>query len=86
MLLSFRPSLSTQRNILSFLQARKMSSRSYREAVDALNSLQTNAATLDALRASGGRSSSLAIPEMIEYLQRIGYNASHTPLNPCTSI
>ena len=53
-----------------------MSTRSYRDAVDALNSLQTNAAALEALRASGGRSSELAIPEMIEYLQRTGYSVS----------
>ncbi|KAJ7590821.1 Mur ligase [Mycena floridula] len=50
-----------------------MASRSYKDAVDHLNSLQTNAATLDAVRASGGRSSSFAIPEMLEYLAGIGY-------------
>ena len=53
-----------------------MSARSYSEAVDALNSLQSNAATLEALRASGGRSSDFAIPEMLEYLHRIGYSVS----------
>ncbi|KAH9943381.1 FolC bifunctional protein [Epithele typhae] len=51
-----------------------MTSRSYRDAVDCLNSLQSNAATLEAVRASGGRLSEFAIPEMIEYLQRIGHN------------
>ncbi|KII94848.1 hypothetical protein PLICRDRAFT_99170 [Plicaturopsis crispa FD-325 SS-3] len=50
-----------------------MSTRSYKDAVEHLNSLQSNAATLEALRASGGRSSDLAHPEMIEYLGRIGY-------------
>ncbi|KAF8663430.1 hypothetical protein AX16_001000 [Volvariella volvacea WC 439] len=50
-----------------------MSSRTYADAVDCLNSLQSNAATLEAVRASGGRSSAFAIPEMLEYLERIGY-------------
>ena len=53
-----------------------MSTRTYRDAVDHLNSLQSNAATLEAVRASGGRLSEFAIPEMIEYLNRIGYSAS----------
>ena len=53
-----------------------MASRTYRDAVDSLNSLQSNAATLEAVRASGGRLSEFAIPEMVEYLQRIGYSAS----------
>ena len=53
-----------------------MSTRSYSEAVDALNSLQSNAATLEALRASGGRASDFAIPEMLEYLHRIGHSVS----------
>ncbi|KAJ7929925.1 FolC bifunctional protein [Mycena leptocephala] len=50
-----------------------MSTRTYRDAVDSLNSLQTNAAALEQVRASGGRSSAFAIPEMIEYLGVIGY-------------
>ncbi|EKM59334.1 uncharacterized protein PHACADRAFT_181339 [Phanerochaete carnosa HHB-10118-sp] len=49
------------------------STRSYADAVDHLNSLQSNAATLDAVRASGGRLTQFAIPEMLEYLGRIGY-------------
>lgn len=51
-----------------------MSTRSYSDAVEHLNSLQTNAATLEAVRASGGRISDAAIPEMLEYLGRIGYS------------
>ena len=58
------------------LSFKPMSTRSYSEAVDALNSLQSNAATLEALRASGGRMSDFAIPEMLEYLHRIGYSVS----------
>jgi folylpolyglutamate synthase len=50
-----------------------MSGRSYKDAIDLLNTLQSNAATLDAIKASGGRTHGLAIPEMIEYLERIGY-------------
>jgi folylpolyglutamate synthase len=50
-----------------------MSNRSYRDAIDLLNTLQSNAATLDAIKASGGRTKDLAIPEMVEYLERIGY-------------
>ncbi|KAI0352891.1 FolC bifunctional protein [Trametes cingulata] len=53
-----------------------MATRTYREAVDHLNSLQSNAATLEAVRASGGRLSQFAIPEMVEYLSRIGYSTS----------
>ncbi|KAF8914042.1 Mur ligase [Gymnopilus junonius] len=52
-----------------------MSSKAYQDAVEHLNSLQSNAATLDAVRASGGRSSEFAIPEMLEYLERIGYTS-----------
>ncbi|KAF7292353.1 Folylpolyglutamate synthase [Mycena chlorophos] len=52
-----------------------MTSRSYRDAIDTLNSLQSNAAALDLVRATGGRSSAFAIPEMIEYLGIIGYKA-----------
>ncbi|KAF9057696.1 FolC bifunctional protein [Panaeolus papilionaceus] len=50
-----------------------MSTKSYQDAVEHLNSLQSNAATLEAVRASGGRLSQFAIPEMLEYLERIGY-------------
>lgn len=50
-----------------------MSTRTYQDAVSSLNTLQSNAATLDAVRASGGRLSNFAIPEMVEYLERIGY-------------
>jgi len=53
-----------------------MSTRTYQDAVEHLNSLQSNAATLEAVRASGGRSSEFAIPEMIEYLKRVGYAVS----------
>lgn len=57
-------------------EMKSMSTLSYRDAVDCLNSLQSNAATLEAVRASGGRLSQFAIPEMLEYLQRIGYQVN----------
>lgn len=50
-----------------------MSTRTYRDAIEHLNSLQSNAATIEASRASGGRLAQFAIPETKEYLQRIGY-------------
>ncbi|KAG6903495.1 hypothetical protein C0995_005518 [Termitomyces sp. Mi166 len=51
-----------------------MSMRSYKDAVEHLNSLQSNAAALEVARASGSnRLSEFAIPEMLEYLGRIGY-------------
>ena len=56
--------------------SKEMSTRSYQDAVDHLNSLQSNAAALEAARASGGRSSDFAIPEMLEFLERIGYTVS----------
>jgi hypothetical protein len=52
---------------------RAMSNRSYKDAIVLLNTLQSNAATLNAIKASGGLANDLAIPEMIEYLERIGY-------------
>ena len=71
-----------QRKLSGYLQqtrtrnlCKEMSARSYQDAVDHLNSLQSNAETLNAIRASGGRNE-YAIPEMIEFLERIGYIVS----------
>lgn len=50
-----------------------MSIRTYKEAIEHLNSLQSNAATIEASRASGGRMVQYANHETKEYLQRIGY-------------
>ncbi|KAK9461472.1 Mur ligase [Lipomyces oligophaga] len=48
--------------------------RNYEDAINALNSLQTNFATLENIRAQGTRkASALALPEMIEWTRRIGY-------------
>lgn len=44
------------------------------EAIVKLNTLQSNAATLEAMRASGaGPKADYAILEMVEYIKRIGY-------------
>lgn len=51
-------------------------SRSYKDAIDCLNSCQSNAATIDAIRKSGGKANQFAIPEMLTYLSRIGYSPS----------
>lgn len=53
------------------LPGRKMSTRTYNDAIECLNSLQSNKATLDAVKATGGRLNDLAIPEMAEYWERI---------------
>jgi hypothetical protein len=66
---------------ISVVHRRKMSNRSYKDAIDLLNTLQSNAATLGAIKASGGRTNHLAIPEMIEYLERIGYKVRFLSIN-----
>ncbi|TNY17987.1 FolC bifunctional protein [Rhodotorula diobovata] len=48
-------------------------SRTYAEAVDALNSLQSNAATIEATRKSGGKSGHVQLAEQLEYMRRVGY-------------
>ena len=47
--------------------------RTYAAAIDALNSLQSNAATIEAIRKSGKTVNELNEPEMTEYLARIGH-------------
>jgi hypothetical protein len=56
------------------LGVRNMSSRSYKDAIEHLNTLQSNAAALEAARISGGKHTALAIPEMLENLRKIGYS------------
>lgn len=48
------------------------STRTYIDAVNALNNLQTNFAAIQAIRNSGQRSNELAIPQMIEWARRAG--------------
>lgn len=45
----------------------------YSEAITALNTLQSNASVIEAIRRSGGKLNDFAIPEMVEYLERIGW-------------
>ena len=71
------PPRARSRRFITLLM-RPMSTLSYQDAVECLNSLQSNAATLEAVRASGGRSSEFAIPEMLEYLKRIGYQVNRS--------
>jgi len=52
---------------------------SYAEAITALNTLQSNASVIEAIRRSGGKLNDFAIPEMVEYLQRIGWKVSLIP-------
>lgn len=52
------------------------SSRSYNDAVAALNSLQSNYANIMAIRASGDRKNMMNIWEMQEWSRRIGYSTS----------
>ncbi len=50
-----------------------MAWRSYADAVMALNTLQSNFAIVDAIRKSGKKMNEQAIPEMIEWARKIGY-------------
>ncbi|KAI6034383.1 Mur ligase [Pisolithus microcarpus] len=56
-----------------FLRCKTMCTRNYQDAIERLNSLQTNAAALEAARAVGPRLNPNAISEMIEFLERIEY-------------
>lgn len=47
--------------------------RTYKDAIQALNTLQSNFATIDAVRKSGINRNSMLMPEMIEWVRRIGY-------------
>ncbi|KIM25926.1 hypothetical protein M408DRAFT_330918 [Serendipita vermifera MAFF 305830] len=51
-----------------------MSTRNFEDAIEKLNSLQSNFAAIEASRASGGRMVNFAKHETIEYLGRIGYS------------
>lgn len=54
-----------------------MSARSYSDAIDVLNSLQSNAASIDALLASGSmKTMESIVPVTLDYLLRLGYSVS----------
>lgn len=50
--------------------------RTYNDAVHALNNLQTNFAAIDAIRKAGVKANDLAIPQMVEWIRRAGYQPS----------
>ncbi|RIA83423.1 Mur ligase [Glomus cerebriforme] len=50
--------------------------RSYADAVNCLNSLQTNAAILEAIRSSNGYLNKSSLPEFREFCRKIGYEPS----------
>ncbi|KAK1923947.1 putative tetrahydrofolylpolyglutamate synthase [Papiliotrema laurentii] len=62
-----KPTSTLLRSIMTTRQ------RTYGEAIRLLNTCQSNAATIEAIRKSGGRLGEVGIPEMIDYLRRIGY-------------
>jgi len=55
----------------------------YQDAIAALNNLQSNFSVVDAIRKSGKGMNQQAIPEMIEWCQKLGYevcaSALHSP-------
>ena len=55
------------------IQSYKSYSQPLQDAVAALNTLQSNFAIVDAIRKSGRSLNQNAIPEMVEWCQRIGY-------------
>jgi len=63
-----------------------MTTRTYQDAIHLLNTLQTNAAALEAVRAAGSRLNPNAIPEMIEFLERIEYTVLFVPMSVSRSL
>lgn len=55
--------------------------RDYKAAVAALNTLQSNHSIVEAIKKLGPGSNKLAIPEMIEFVRRIGYEVCVTQNN-----
>ncbi|KAK3329110.1 Mur ligase [Apodospora peruviana] len=77
---SLTPVIITLPGILRILTptlTRKMASktRTYNDAIDALNSLQTPFAVIEARRKAGVRPDAVSVKEMRTYLTRIGYSS-----------
>lgn len=53
-----------------------MANKTYNDAINALNSLQSNYANIMAVRESGIRKNEMAILEMVEWTRRIGYTTA----------
>jgi len=54
--------------------------RDYDAAVRALNGLQSNFSIVEAIRKHGPRHNKLALPEMKEWVRRIGYEVRYARL------
>lgn len=63
----------TGKRLAGTYRAMTTRARTYTAAIDALNSLQSNAATIEAIRRSGKTVNEFNEPEMTEYLERIGH-------------
>ncbi|KAH4944813.1 folylpolyglutamate synthase [Parastagonospora nodorum] len=66
----------TAPTVRSYHSASNMERRDYAAAVAALNTLQSNFSIVDAIRKSGRGMNKQAIPEMIEWCHKIGYEPS----------
>lgn len=74
---SSSPSSTTTIKAFTNLENNKnMNRHTYKEAIHLLNTLQSNFATIDAVRKSGINRNSMLMPEMIEWVRRIGYKPS----------
>lgn len=60
------------------------SDRNYAAAVQALNSLQSNFAAVEAIRKSGKTSNNAALPAMRDWVRRIGYEVRIAALSSRT--
>lgn len=60
-------------NMSTSVRPGSASERTYCDAINLLNTCQSNAATIEAIRKSGGKMNQYSIPEMNEYLRRLGY-------------
>ncbi|KAF8419433.1 folylpolyglutamate synthase, partial [Tirmania nivea] len=74
-------SMSTS-SLTAAYPAAAVGARTYEDAITALNTLQSNASILAAIRSSGRKLNDLSLVEMRSYLSRIGYSPSDLiPLN-----
>ncbi|PPJ52406.1 hypothetical protein CBER1_10421 [Cercospora berteroae] len=71
------------RRVLSMQKRQHSTVRDYKSAVAALNGLQSNFAIVEAIRKAGPGGNKRAIPEMLSWLRRIGYEPTDLDtLNP----
>ncbi|KAI1202731.1 tetrahydrofolylpolyglutamate synthase [Nemania serpens] len=68
--------IKTNRNTACWRAMATQTGRTYNDAIDALNSLQTPYAIIEARRKAGIRPDATSIAEMRVYLRRIGYSSS----------